>query len=38
MTWIKMVGAEPIWTVNLGTGNIDEARNIIEYCNFPKGT
>lgn len=38
MTWIKEVGAEPIWTVNLGTAGIDEARDIIEYCNFPKGT
>ena len=38
MTWIKEVGAEPIWTINLGTGTIDQARNIIEYCNFPKGT
>ena len=37
MKWIKIVGAEPIMTVNLGTRGADEARNIIEYCNFLKG-
>lgn len=36
--WIKEVGAEPILTVNLGTKGIDEARNLVEYCNFDKGT
>ena len=24
--------------VNLGTRGPDEARNLLEYCNFPKGT
>lgn len=25
-------------TVNLGTKGIDDARNLVEYCNFPEGT
>ncbi|THF72881.1 arabinosylfuranosidase ArfA [Cohnella fermenti] len=37
MRWTRKVGAEAIMTVNLGTRGIDEARNMIEYCNFPKG-
>ena len=24
--------------VNLGTRGVDAARNLVEYCNFPKGT
>ncbi|EME7160704.1 alpha-N-arabinofuranosidase [Enterococcus faecium] len=36
--WISHVQAEPIFTVNLGTKGIDEAKNLVEYCNFPKGT
>jgi alpha-N-arabinofuranosidase len=34
MKWIGMVGADPIMTVNLGTRGIEEARDMIEYCNF----
>jgi alpha-L-arabinofuranosidase len=37
MTWIGMVGAEPMMTINLGTRGVDAARNIVEYCNFEKG-
>lgn len=36
--WLDMVEAEPIMTVNLGTKGIDDARNLVEYCNFPQGT
>lgn len=36
--WLKHTNAEPIFTVNLGTKGIDDARNIVEYCNFPKGS
>ena len=36
--WISHVQAKPIFTVNLGTKGIDEAKNLVEYCNFPKGT
>lgn len=38
MKWSQKVGAKPDMAVNLGTRGIDEARNLIEYCNFPKGT
>lgn len=36
--WLQHTQAEPIFTVNLGTKGIDDARNIVEYCNFPKGS
>jgi alpha-N-arabinofuranosidase len=36
--WLKETGAEPIFTINLGTKGIDDARNIVEYCNFPKNS
>ncbi len=38
MKWSEKVGAKPDMAVNLGTRGIDEARKLIEYCNFPKGT
>jgi Alpha-L-arabinofuranosidase len=38
MQWIEQVGSEAIMTVNLGTRGIDEARNIVEYCNFEGGS
>lgn len=34
MKWIGKVGADPIMTVNLGTKGIEDAKNILEYCNF----
>jgi len=38
MRWTGKVGADSIMTVNLGTRGIDEARNLLEYCNFPGGS
>lgn len=38
MKWCQKVGAEPDMAVNLGTRGVDEARNLVEYCNFPSGT
>jgi alpha-N-arabinofuranosidase len=38
MDWSKDSGTEPYMAVNLGTRGIDAARNLLEYCNFPKGT
>lgn len=38
MKWVGIVGAEAIMTVNLGTRGIEEARDMIEYCNFSGGT
>lgn len=36
--WAEEVGTEINMAVNLGTRGIDEARNIVEYCNFEGGT
>lgn len=38
MKWCAKVDAKPDMAVNLGTRGVDEARNLVEYCNFPKGT
>jgi alpha-N-arabinofuranosidase len=36
--WAKKAGTEVMMAVNLGTRGPDAARNLVEYCNFPKGT
>lgn len=36
--WCRKAKAEPMIAVNLGTRGADAARNLVEYCNFPKGT
>jgi alpha-N-arabinofuranosidase len=36
--WCKAAGIEPMLAVNLGTRGGDAARNLVEYCNHPKGT
>ncbi|MDN5346047.1 alpha-N-arabinofuranosidase [Petrotoga miotherma DSM 10691] len=38
MEWCKLVNTEPMMSINLGTRGIDEARNFVEYCNFPGGS
>lgn len=38
ITWTKKVNSEVMMAINLGTRGIDEARNLVEYCNFPGGT
>lgn len=38
MDWIQAVDSEAMMAVNLGTRGIDEARNLLEYCNHPGGT
>lgn len=38
MQWADEVNAEVNMAVNLGTRGIDEARNLVEYCNFEGGT
>ncbi|MFI7703323.1 alpha-N-arabinofuranosidase [Nonomuraea sp. NPDC049480] len=38
MTWLGAVGAEPVMAVNLGTRGVREARDLIEYTNYPGGT
>ncbi len=37
-SWCKKAGAEVMMAVNLGTRGPEEARNLVEYCNFPGGT
>ncbi len=36
--WAKRAGAEINMAVNLGTAGIDEARQLVEYCNHPGGS
>lgn len=37
-SWCKKIGAGIMMAVNLGTRGPDEARDLLEYCNFPRGT
>jgi alpha-N-arabinofuranosidase len=34
----RVMGWDPMLTINLGTGTPEEARNWVEYCNSPPGT
>ncbi|KQC11281.1 MAG: alpha-N-arabinofuranosidase [Candidatus Cloacimonas sp. SDB] len=36
--WSKRVNSEIMLAINLGTRGIDDARNLVEYCNHPGGT
>jgi alpha-N-arabinofuranosidase len=36
--WVRRLGAEPMMAVNLGTRGMQEACDLLEYCNFPGGT
>ena len=36
--WAKRANTEIMQAVNLGTRGPEEARNLLEYCNFPQGT
>jgi alpha-N-arabinofuranosidase len=36
--WAKRTGTDVMMAVNLGSRGADAARNLVEYCNFPKGT
>jgi alpha-N-arabinofuranosidase len=38
MTFCRQIGALPMLGVNLGTGTIESAANLVEYCNAPLGT
>ncbi len=37
MEFAKAVGTDPYFTVNMGTGTIEEARRWVEYCNVKEG-
>ena len=36
--WARRAGVEVNLAVNLGTGGIDGARSLVEYCNHPQGS
>ncbi len=38
LQWAEKIGAEAIYTVNLGTGTLQDAADCVEYTNFPEGT
>ncbi len=38
LQWAEMVGTEPLYTINLGTGGIQDAVDIVEYTNHKDGT
>ena len=38
MKWIRKTGAEPLMTINLGTGTVKEAQRLAEYAIFSYGT
>jgi alpha-L-arabinofuranosidase len=38
MRWCRMVGAEPLMGLNLGTGSPEMAAALVEYCNQESGT
>lgn len=38
LQWAEAVGTESLYTVNLGTGNIRDAMDIVEYTNHEGGT
>jgi alpha-L-arabinofuranosidase len=38
MAWCKLVGAQPLMGLNLGTGSAEKASQLVEYCNVDKGT
>ncbi len=38
LQWAERVGFEPMYTVNLGTGNINDAISNVEYTNHKGGT
>ncbi|HEX7107186.1 MAG TPA: alpha-L-arabinofuranosidase C-terminal domain-containing protein, partial [Acidothermaceae bacterium] len=38
MEWTRLAGVEPMLAVNLGTRGVQEAADLLEYANYPKGT
>ena len=38
LQWAERTGFEPMYTINLGTGDINDAIDIVEYTNFKGGT
>jgi len=38
LAWAKLVGAQPLLGLNLGTGTPESAAALVEYCNVERGT
>ncbi len=38
LQWAEKVGTEPLYTVNMGTGSIQDAMDLVEYTNHAGGT
>lgn len=38
ITWCKLVGTEPLLGLNFGTGSVENAVALLEYCNVDRGT
>ncbi len=38
MEFCKKINTEPMFAVNMGTASIQDAANLVEYCNAPAGT
>lgn len=38
LQWTEKTGAQPMYTINLGTGDINDAVSLVEYTNHPGGT
>jgi alpha-N-arabinofuranosidase len=38
LQWTKLIGAEPMYTVNLGTGGLNDAMQLVEYTNHKSGS
>jgi alpha-N-arabinofuranosidase len=36
MKWVRKAHADPMLAINLGTRGIDDAVNLVEYCNHPR--
>ncbi len=38
LQWAERIGTEPLYTLNLGTGSLNDAVDLVEYTNFEGGT
>jgi alpha-N-arabinofuranosidase len=38
MDWTKKAGSSPMMAINLGTRGVEDAKNIVEYCNLKGGS
>ena len=38
LSWCKKAGTEPMMAINLGTRGMEEAKDLLEYCNHPGGS